>query len=97
MDPFMNAAVADLYVKQGLTKEAIRIYEKILKLDPNNAEIRSKLDAAMGRPTSATPPSSPAPISSPPPGGAASAAGAPAPAAPADVTATPKKSKVSYL
>jgi tetratricopeptide (TPR) repeat protein len=53
MDPFMNAAVADIYVKQGLVKEAIRIYEKILKLDPNNAEIQGKLDAALGKPAPA--------------------------------------------
>jgi len=69
MDPFMNAAVADIYVKQGLVKEAVRIYEKILKLDPGNAEIRGKLDLALGRPAapSPNPPSAPgsAPDSAP--------------------------------
>jgi tetratricopeptide (TPR) repeat protein len=81
MDPFMNAAVADIYVKQGLVQEAIRIYEKILKLDPNNAEIQGKLDAALGRPAAAPKPSAPAPAAVEAEGGAQS----------------PKKSKVSYL
>jgi len=38
MDDFMTAAVADIYVKQGLVKEAQRIYERILKREPGNAE-----------------------------------------------------------
>jgi tetratricopeptide (TPR) repeat protein len=85
MDPFMNAAVADIYVKQGLVKEAVRIYEKILKLDPANAEIRGKLDVVLGRPAPAETKAKTSPSADP-------AAPAPAPG-----PAAPKKSKVSYL
>ena len=37
--------MADLYVRQGLTEDARRIYENILARDPENAEVRAKLDA----------------------------------------------------
>ena len=40
MDDFMTAAVADIYVKQGLVKEATRIYERILKREPGNQDAR---------------------------------------------------------
>jgi tetratricopeptide (TPR) repeat protein len=48
MDDFMTAAVADIYVKQGLVKEAQRIYERILKREPGNADVRAKLEALTG-------------------------------------------------
>lgn len=48
MDDFMTAAVADIYVKQGLVKEAVRIYERILKREPGNVDVRAKLDALQG-------------------------------------------------
>ncbi len=49
MDDFMTATVADIYTKQGLVKEAVKIYEKILAREPGNAEIRKKLDALTGK------------------------------------------------
>ncbi len=45
MDDFMTAAVADIYVTQGLTTEAVRIYQRILAREPGNTEIRAKLVA----------------------------------------------------
>ncbi len=63
MDDFMTAAVADIYTKQGLTAEAVRIYEKILSREPGNAEIRRKLDALQGKPAPAEPPAAAAPRS----------------------------------
>lgn len=51
MDDFMTAAVADIYVKQGLVKEAQRIYERIVKREPGNGDVRAKLDALLaGKP-----------------------------------------------
>lgn len=59
MDDFMTAAVADIYVTQGLTTEAVRIYQRILSREPGNAEIRAKLEALgikpQGAPRSAAP------------------------------------------
>jgi tetratricopeptide (TPR) repeat protein len=49
MDDFMTAAVADIYVKQGLVKEAQRIYERILKREPGNADVKAKLEALAGK------------------------------------------------
>lgn len=87
MDDFMTAAVADIYTKQGLVAEAVRIYEKILSREPGNAEIRKKLEAL--KPGSAPE----APAAAQPP-----AAAPKAPAAPQAPDADPKKkSKVSYL
>jgi tetratricopeptide (TPR) repeat protein len=85
MDDFVTAAVADIYTKQGLIDEAVRIYEKILLREPGNGEIRAKLDALK---SSGAKPGVPAPGNSD-----AAAKGA---ATPPD--ADPKrKSKVSYL
>jgi len=57
MDDFMTAAAADIYVKQGLIKEAVRIYERILKREPGNADVKAKLEAAKGgKPAPAAPP-----------------------------------------
>jgi pentatricopeptide repeat protein len=51
--PAGNAAstvtMADLYVRQGLVDEARRIYEEILSRQPNNADIRAKLNAITPR------------------------------------------------
>lgn len=38
-------AEADFYAQQGLKDEAVNLYKKILSSDPNNAEVRKKLDA----------------------------------------------------
>lgn len=42
-DPFVRQTLADIYAKQGLFVEAVKIYEKILNEDPNNDEVREKL------------------------------------------------------
>ena len=41
--------MADLYVRQGLVNEASHIYENILARDPDNAEVRAKLEAITPR------------------------------------------------
>jgi hypothetical protein len=53
MDDFMTAAVADIYVKQGLVDEAKRIYERILRREPGNSEVRDKLAVLDGKPAAA--------------------------------------------
>ena len=50
MDDFMTAAVADIYVKQGLMDEARRIYDRILRREPGNQEVRDKLAGLDGKP-----------------------------------------------
>lgn len=42
-DPFMRQTLADIYAKQGLYLEALKIYEKILTEQPDNEEVRAKL------------------------------------------------------
>jgi tetratricopeptide (TPR) repeat protein len=42
-DPFVRQTLADIYAKQGLYLEALKIYERILTEEPNNEEVREKL------------------------------------------------------
>ncbi len=42
-DPFVRQTLAEIYAKQGLYVEALKIYEKILNEEPNNEEVREKL------------------------------------------------------
>lgn len=42
-DEFMTVAVADIYARQGLHEEALRIYRKILEIEPDNFEAKKKL------------------------------------------------------
>ena len=42
-DPFVRQTLAEIYAKQGLFVEALRIYEKILNEEPNNEDVREKL------------------------------------------------------
>jgi tetratricopeptide (TPR) repeat protein len=56
MDDFMTAAVADIYVKQGLVDEARRIYDRILRREPGNQEVRDKLAGLDGKPAAAAEP-----------------------------------------
>ena len=44
-DPANTPTMADLYARQGLTNEAAHIYENILARDPENQDVREKLDA----------------------------------------------------
>jgi|GEM_PF-2812425 len=39
-----TATVAEIYFKQGLFDEAIRVYRKILETDPENAKIKKRLE-----------------------------------------------------
>lgn len=41
--------MADLYVRQGLAHEAAHIYENILSRDPDNADVRERLEAISPR------------------------------------------------
>jgi len=41
-------AEADFYAQQGIVKEAIKLYEGILKLQPENEDIRRKIEALSG-------------------------------------------------
>jgi tetratricopeptide (TPR) repeat protein len=47
-DVTSTLTMADLYARQGLTDDARQIYETILARDPNNDEVRAKLDALGG-------------------------------------------------
>jgi tetratricopeptide (TPR) repeat protein len=42
-DPFIRQTLADIYAKQGLYLEALKIYERSLNEEPNNEDVREKL------------------------------------------------------
>ncbi len=42
-DPFIRQTLADIYAKQGLFVEALKIYEKILVDEPENQDVKEKL------------------------------------------------------
>jgi hypothetical protein len=50
--------MADLYVQQGLRDQARQIYEKILRRDPDNREVRDRL-SALAPPSPAEPAAKP--------------------------------------
>ena len=41
-DEFMTVTVAEIYTKQGLLNEALKIYQKILEIEPGNLEAQAK-------------------------------------------------------
>ncbi|MEW6516489.1 MAG: tetratricopeptide repeat protein [candidate division FCPU426 bacterium] len=41
-DEFMTVTVAEIYTKQGLLNEALKIYQKILEMEPGNMEAQVK-------------------------------------------------------
>ncbi len=41
-DEFMTVTVAEIYTKQGLLSEALKIYQKILEIEPGNMEAQVK-------------------------------------------------------
>lgn len=41
-DEFMTVTVAEIYTKQGLLNEALKIYQKILEIEPGNQEAKLK-------------------------------------------------------
>src|SRR5581483_4990566 len=44
-DVTQTATMADLYAKQGESDKAREIYESILQREPDNADVRNKLDS----------------------------------------------------
>jgi tetratricopeptide (TPR) repeat protein len=42
-DDFMTIAVADIYVRQQLYEEAVKIYRRIVQMEPDNLEAKKKL------------------------------------------------------
>lgn len=48
MEDFASVSVAEIFVKQGLKAEAQKIYERILRREPDNDEVRAKLEALLG-------------------------------------------------
>ncbi len=43
--PIPTATLAEIYVRQGLNDQAVKVYEEILRLDPGNVTILSRLEA----------------------------------------------------
>ncbi len=80
-DEFMTLAVADIYVRQGLLEEAVKIYHRIVQNEPDNLEAKKKLSdaenlikakgakgAAESAPASPSAgPTAPKPVETPPP------------------------------
>jgi len=46
---FATLTLAEIYLKQGLHQEAIQIYRRILKEDPNNSVARAKLEELLSQ------------------------------------------------
>lgn len=46
--PIPTATLAEIYLRQGLVDQAIRVYEEILRLEPGNAAVLGRLDALRG-------------------------------------------------
>jgi len=47
-EPTQTVTMADLYAKQGLVDDARQIYENILQREPENADVRARLDSLHG-------------------------------------------------
>jgi tetratricopeptide (TPR) repeat protein len=41
--PIPTATLAEIYLKQGLVDQAVRVYQEILRLEPGNAAVASRL------------------------------------------------------
>ncbi|MCD4813808.1 tetratricopeptide repeat protein [bacterium] len=48
-DEFMTVTVAEIYTKQGLLNEALKIYQKILEIEPGNMEAQVKKQSLEGK------------------------------------------------
>ncbi len=42
-EPIPTVTLAEVYVRQGLTNEAVKVYQDILKLNPDNTEARERM------------------------------------------------------
>jgi tetratricopeptide (TPR) repeat protein len=42
-EPIPTPTLAEIYVRQGLTKEAIKVYQDVLKLNPDNNQARERM------------------------------------------------------
>lgn len=61
-EPIPTATLAEIYLKQGLPEQAIRVYEEILRQDPDNSMILGRLAELRGVPqVSVVPPLAEAP------------------------------------
>jgi len=84
-DEFMTIAVAEIYTRQGLYEEALKIYRRIIHAEPDNFEAKKKLADVENliktkgiKIAPAAPPAAPAPSASSP---APAAGGTPSPGA----------------
>lgn len=55
-EPIPTATLAEIYAKQGLTDQAAKVYEEILRLEPGNAAAARRLAELRGGPQTDTPP-----------------------------------------
>jgi hypothetical protein len=53
--PIPTATLAEIYIKQGLVDQAVKVYEEILRLEPANAAVLERL-AALRPPAPTAPP-----------------------------------------
>jgi tetratricopeptide (TPR) repeat protein len=63
-EPIPTATLAEIYARQGLTDQAVRVYREILRLDPNNTAAARRLqelsaDSSPAPVQSAAPPAAP--------------------------------------
>lgn len=54
-EPIPTATLAEIYVKQGLTEQAVRVYEEILRAEPDNQTALRRLAQLRGEPAPAVP------------------------------------------
>ena len=60
-EPIPTATLAEVYVRQGLTSEAVKVYQDILKLNPDNDEARERIMQLQEPVSPETRPASPEP------------------------------------
>lgn len=58
-EPIPTATLAEIYAKQGLTDQAVRVYEEILRLEPGNLPAIRRLAELRGTPAAEPAPAAP--------------------------------------
>lgn len=53
LDALTTSTLGDLYMEQGFWDRAVEIYQKILELEPHNAQVMAKLSEALARKSAA--------------------------------------------